>query len=386
MQRPPPSTEALPDDDWPTTYEFAPPLPTRAPPQPQAPSSPQLVRSASKREDECMFEAPPDAENAATVEEDGPAKPPATAPARIPFPNSRMAEHFPGFVSRSAIFAASGGKGFYAGKIESAPHYDIACKGPRLSMRDKAAWEGAVEAGRAHGWLGEEFKVSLSSIAKRMGAQGSGPDLAALRKRLERIAQVTVEFELLKGGGAGSGKLLLSVRTADGETWVALDPAFATPAFDGDWLFPALPTRRREFPTAAGQWLHDYFTINQLPNESFAIETLRAMCGYDAEAGRFASLVRDAMTLLSNPGLLGCAPGLAPVASFSFDKHMQREARRWSLTVARGGEKVSYAMPAHERAKRAQEKAAKSAEAGREAAEAKAKADAIARRRRGPSL
>lgn len=333
-----------------------------------------------------MFEIPTGSELAAPGHDSIPEQPAAAAPARIPFPNAKVANHFPGFISRSALFAASGRKGTRSGKVESAPHYEITCDGPRLSMRDKAAWEGAVEAGRSHGWLGEEFKVSLSAIAKRMGSQGDGRALAALRKRLERIARVTVAFELLKGGGAGSGKLLLSVKTVKGTTWVALDPAFAGPAFDGDWLFPSLRERRRRFPTAAGQWLHDFFAINQLPNESFPLETLRAMCGYAPAASRFASVARDAMKLLSDPKLMGGTTGLAPVASFSFDKKEQREATHWFLTVVRGKEKPSYAMPAHERAKRAQEKSAKASDASQIAAEAKAKADAAARRRRGPAL
>lgn len=317
------------DDEGPTEFEE---------PAPPAASAPCLAAAACAAASTLSLDPAPTPPRAEPAE-----------PAPVAFPHAAKLSHFPAFVARSALFRVGRGKvgaeRDLSGRVASHPQYRIEREGPRLGTWDKSVWEAAMAAGKRHGSLGEEMRISLSSVVAAIGSSDySKASLAKVFESLSMLARTHVDFKFANTGLGGAGKLLASARREGGECRVALDPAFAEPAFSLNLQFQMLPARRRAISSDIGRWLHDFLSINEDYPQGFALGDLRRMCGYESDPGRFPSLVNAALAeIQSLPENSGRGDRGSVVESFAIHK-CSGGADEWRLGFKRGTEKLVYEM------------------------------------------
>ena len=296
---------------------------------PKAPSAiePDQLLAIPSSASEAMELAGPPAGEASTV-------PPREMPHRD---DPRM----PGLLARSALFGAGLGSGQAVirklAPIGCYPPYKLAYEGPRLTMKDKQVWELALEAAKRSGPAGEEFKSSLSALAKGMGRKRpGGADTSLVRASLERLAGARVEFTL-GDGFQGSGSLLLSARESVTGWWIAFDPALCD-LFERDIRFPMDAERRAMLKTELARWLHDFLSTHDDYEKGYKLADLRRLSGYEADPSQFSSKLRDALA-----DLVEKAPSL--VKSFKVTR-VGRESDDWVVRIEMLAAKATgFAMP-----------------------------------------
>lgn len=280
----------------------------------------------------------------------------STAPLRA-MPH-RDDPRMPGLLARSALFGAGPGSGQAEVRklapIGCYPPYKLVYEGPRLTMKDKQVWELALGAAKRRGWAGEEFKTSLSALAKGMGRKRpGGADTSLVRGSLERLARARVQF-VLGDGHQGSGSLLLSARESAAGWWLAFDPGLCD-LFERDFRFKMDAERRAMLKTELARWLHDFLSTHDEYEKGYKIADLRRLSGYEADASQFSSKLRNALA-----DLVAKAPSL--VKSFEMTR-VGRESDDWMVKIEMFAPKATgFAMPPKARADRARQSRTKAPE------------------------
>jgi hypothetical protein len=278
--------------------------------------------------------------------------PPPQGQQLAPWPARDRAGLYPALFSRSALFQVGRGKRLKGGEAPAPAPRAVACQGghelsatgPRLSMRDKAVWEFALDRARAAGQIGVEFELSARACALALGASKdrSSETLRRVRESLDRLATTTLGYEL-STGEKGSCKLLASSRRDGKACVVALDPKLGA-LLEADFLFKLDAPRRAGLGSDLAKWLHDFHSTHEQFDGAFSVETLRGLCGYEAQPGHFSGELQAAMRALAE-----AAPKL--LAAFHVAKPSAK-AGSWKASVTRGEEVVSYEMPEREWRKR----------------------------------
>lgn len=265
-----------------------------------------------------------------------PSSPQASSP---PMPHKSRPAHFPGFIARSAMFRVTRQNKILPQLTQiSIAGGSMSICGPLLCMRDKAVWETAIQIAkeRANN-VGEAFDIELRDFARRMGSSDhSGKALDSIWASLERLAQVRVEFEIIKEKCKGIGSLLASAIKTGGRAYVRLNPDFALAALVGGKQFRFNTARRNALPSSLAQWLHDYYTTHKIAEE-VDLKYLRGLCGYDGVARNFPTKLREAMDELTN-----AAPSL--IESYSVID-TTRSSDAWKLLVVFGSETPEFLPP-----------------------------------------
>lgn len=254
---------------------------------------------------------------------------------------------YPSLFSRSALFQVGKGKRDAPWRatrtVACQGEHELEATGPRLSTRDKAVWEFAIDSARVAGQIGEEFELPLRACALALGAtkDRSSKSLDRVFESLGRLAGTQLNFKFATGE-SGSCKLLARAAMRGKACVVALDPAFGA-LLAADFLFKIDTARRRTLGSDVAKWLHDFHSTHEQFDGAFLVGTLRKLCGYEAQEGHFSgrlvAALEDAKAL---------APGI--VAGFEVSKP-KAKADAWKLSVARGDDAASFEMP--ERAWRA---------------------------------
>lgn len=273
----------------------------------------------------------------------------AAAPAQklAQWPARDRAGLYPALFSRSALFQVGKGRRDAPWRatrtVACQGEHKLEATGPRLSMRDKAVWEFAIDRARAAGQIGEEFELPLRACALALGAtkDRSSKTLDRVYASLERLASTTLDFKFATGE-SGSCKLLARAAMRGKACVVALDPALGA-LLAADFLFLIDAGRRQKLGSDVAKWLHDFHSTHEQLDGAFLLGTLRKLCGYEGQEGHFsgqlAAALKDAQT---------SAPGV--VAGFQVSKP-KAKADAWKVSVVRGDDAASFEMP--ERAWRA---------------------------------
>lgn len=250
--------------------------------------------------------------------------------------------HFPSMFARSSIFRVGRGKGLVLPPQEIATYarLRVVFEGPRLTMRDKRVWEQAVAAAKQHGFSGDEFELSLSSLARALNAAPTGAALRSIVESLERLAKARIKY-VIDERARGEAALLGSFLKRPGSGWrVSLDPGLHAAMFE-DLQFPTNLARRERLSTDLARWLHDFFATHKKGyEEGIPVETLRRLCGYDAEACHFPKFLRGALAELTE-----VAPEL--IAAFRIQR-VGRHGKDWKAFVTRGSEVAAFKLPAED--------------------------------------
>lgn len=256
----------------------------------------------------------------------------------IEIPLRDKPEHFPAFMSRSALFRAgrSGAPDTTAMFEIPAQGCSIKAIGARLSMRDKAIWEVAIQLAKEKSEdMSQPYFVSLRDFAKRLGDADMGGDaLEAIWQGLLRLCAVTIQFTAR--GASGAGSMLSTAVKKDGKCYIRLNPDFALPALASDIQFRIRSKRRNGLSMALSQWLHDFFSTHT-ETRDLDIGYLRTLCGYDGTAKNFPAKLRRAMA-----EMVAKVPDL--IASFEIIR-CGRNSDGWKLRIVRGNEKPEFTMP-----------------------------------------
>ena len=256
----------------------------------------------------------------------------------ITIPMRDKPEHFPAFMSRSALFRA----GRSASQSPQTPidipaqGCSIKTAGARLSMRDKAIWEVAIQLAKENSQdMSRPYIVSLRDFAKRIGDGDMGGDaLDAIWQSLLRLCSVTVHFAAR--GASGAGSMLSTAVKRDGKCYIRLNPDFVQPALASDIQFRIRSQRRNGLCMALSQWLHDFYSTHT-ETRDLDISYLRALCGYDGPAKNFPTKLRKAMAELASK-----VPEI--IASFEIVR-LGRNSDGWKLRIVRGSERPEFTVP-----------------------------------------
>jgi hypothetical protein len=256
----------------------------------------------------------------------------------VEMPMRDKPEHFPAFMSRSALFRAGRSGNSSTGADVEIPAQGCAIKaiGARLSMRDKAIWEVAIQLAKEHSQdMSQPYFVSLRDFAKRLGDANMGGDaLEAIWQGLLRLCSVTIHFTAR--GASGTGSMLSTAVKKDGKCYIRLNPDFALPALASDIQFRIRSKRRNALSMSLSQWLHDFLSTHT-ETRDLDVGYLRSLCGYDGPVKNFPAKLRQAMAELANK-----VPEL--VASFEIVRS-GRNSDGWKLRIVRGNEKPEFSMP-----------------------------------------
>lgn len=260
------------------------------------------------------------------------------ATAYVEMPLRDKPEHFPAFMSRSALFRAGRSDDSNARADVDIPAQGCAIKavGARLSMRDKAIWEVAIQLAKEKSQdMSQPYLVSLRDFAKRLGDANMGGDaLEAIWQGLIRLCSVTIHFTAR--GTSGAGSMLSTAVKKDGKCYIRLNPDFALPALASDIQFRIRSKRRNALSMSLSQWLHDFLSTHT-ETRDLDVGYMRTLCGYDGPAKNFPAKLRQAMAELASK-----VPEL--VASFEIVRN-GRNSDGWKLRIARGAEKPEFTMP-----------------------------------------
>lgn len=286
--------------------------------------------------------------------------PPAAAPVGVATQGSTTAQQalaawpprdrvglYPSLFSRSALFQVGRGKRGArwpaTRKVACQGEHELEATGPRLSTRDKAVWEFAIDRARAAGQIGEEFELPLRACALALGAKKdrSSKSLDRVFESLERLASTQLDFKFASGE-SGSCKLLARAAMRGKACVVALDPALGA-LLAADFLFEIDVARRQKLGSDIAKWLHDFHSTHEQFDGTFLVGTLRELCGYEAQEGHFSGQLVAALN-----DAKASAPGI--VAGFEVSKP-KAKAGAWKVSVARGDAAARFEMP--ERARRA---------------------------------
>lgn len=254
-------------------------------------------------------------------------------------PHRDKPDHFPAFMSRSAMFKAGRSSEDMATFTEfPAQGCTLRCRGPRLTMKDKHVWETAIQiAKESSPGLSSSFEIGLRDFARRMGHKDfCSKTLTPIWDSLERLACARIEFDI-PGQCSGVGSMLSTAVKRNNRFYLRLNPDFALPALMGDKQFKIRSERRAKLSSALAQWLHDFYSTHSAARD-LDLGYLRELCGYDSIPRNFPNKLDQAMKELSD-----IAPEL--IASFEIIK-VGREGDLWKLRAVRGPESASYKMPA----------------------------------------
>lgn len=281
---------------------------------------------------------------------------PATAPAQgsnaagqalAAWPPRHRVGLYPSLFSRSALFQVGKGKRDTPWRatrtVACQGGHELVATGPRLSMRDKAVWEFALDRARAAGQIGEEFELPLRACALALGAtkDRSSKTLDRVFESLERLASTQLDFKFATGE-SGSCKLLARAAMRGKACVAAFDPALGA-LLGADFLFKIDAARRRTLGSDIAKWVHDFHSTHEQFDGAFLIGTLRELCGYEAQAGHFSGQLVAALE-----DAKARAPGI--VDGFEVSKP-KAKADAWKVSIMRGDDAASFEMP--ERAWRA---------------------------------
>lgn len=274
-----------------------------------------------------------------SADQAGPATIQPTAKAAV-LPHCDKPNHFPAFMSRSALFkvgrfdmdAASCGP-----RTIPAQHCQLIATGPRLNMRDKAVWEAAIQAAKEqHADVSQAFVISLRDLARRMGETDMCAErLDSIWESLARLAAARIEFKT-ENHGAGIGCLVATIAKKDGQCYLRLNADFATAALLEDKQFKLNTARRALLGSSIAQWMHDFLSTHSTAME-MDLAYIKGLCGYDGVARNFPSKLRAAMDEIVEK-----APEL--VSSYEIIEG-QRNSDKWKLSIVKGSDKPSFAMP-----------------------------------------
>ena len=260
------------------------------------------------------------------------------ASAYVEMPMRDKPEHFPAFMSRSALFRAgrSGDSSTRGDADIPAQGCAIRTVGARLSMRDKAIWEVAIQLAKEQSQdMSKPYFVSLRDVSKRLGDSNMGGDaLEAIWQGLVRLCSVTIHFTAR--GTSGAGSMLSTAVKKDGKCYIRLNPDFVLPALANDIQFRIRSKRRNALSMALSQWLHDFLSTHTEARD-LDVGYLRSLCGYDGPAKNYPAKLRQAMAELASK-----VPEL--VASFEIVR-CGRNSDGWKLRIVRGAEKPEFTMP-----------------------------------------
>lgn len=309
------SEELLPEDDWDLPQEARPPIGATAP---------QRKAIAPKGAAGAINAAPPVQEQAAA---------PKSAPAVLP--NASKLEHQPAFLTRSGLFSATKHAASLPpnSSVKSQGGYNLRASGDRLGMRDKAAWEAAMQVAKESGDASQDIPVNLSDLARRMGLRNAnGAALAGIWESLQRLAQAQVEVELQ--GQVHAGKMLEPATKHGLAHSIRIDLGWTMAILEHDHQFKLNAARRIALPGALAQWLHDFISTHSSYSRKLTVGYLRDLCGFEGQARRFPSLLNTALAELATN-----APEL--VAGHSVKK-VGRSSDRWEPDISRGPEAPSF--------------------------------------------
>lgn len=259
----------------------------------------------------------------------------------IEVPCRTKTDHFPGFMSRSALFRAAQTSNLVEDQPLQIPAQgcSIQVLGPRLSMRDKAVWEIAIQLAKETSIdMSQPFEISLREFVRRLGeTDTSGAGLDSIWQCLRRLSLARISFDI-KGQCTGHGSIFSTAIKRDGVCYVRLNPDFVAPALARDLQFKFDSPRRNSLAMPLAQWLHDFFSTHDQLKRDMDIKYLRNLCGYCGPKRNFPAKLKSAMTELSN-----AAPGL--IQSFELIK-AARDSDQWLLKVTRGSETPRFELPA----------------------------------------
>ena len=312
------SEELRPEDDWDLPQEARPPI---------AATAPQRKAIAPNGAAGAINAAPP-------VQEQAPA--PKSAPAVLP--HASKLEHQPAFLTRSGLFSATKHAAALPpnSSVKSQGGYNLRASGDRLGMRDKAAWEAAMQVAKESGDASQDIPVNLSDLARRMGLRNAnGAALAGIWESLQRLAQAHVEVELQ--GQVHAGKMLESATKHGLAHSIRIDLGWSTAILEQDYQFKLDASRRAKLSGSLAQWLHDFISTHDSYSRNLTIGYLRDLCGFEGQARRFPSLLDAALAELAAK-----APELVAGRSV---KKVGRSSRKWELAIQRGPEAPAFCKP-----------------------------------------
>jgi hypothetical protein len=266
----------------------------------------------------------------------------------LPFvevPNKEKPDHFPAFMSRSALFRASQATETNFDEITEIPSQDstIRVLGPRLSMRDKAVWEIAIQLAKEESVdMSQAFQVSLRDFVRRLGEKDTGgAGLASVWGCLQRLALARITFDI-KGQCSGLGSILSTAVKSGGHCYLRLNPDFVCPALTTGLQFRLNSQRRNSLAMPLAQWLHDFYSTHT-KSRDIDLAYLKNLCGYVGENKNFVVKLRKAMGELATS-----APTL--IAKFEIIKR-GRDSEKWILRVVKGTELPQFDQPQHVKAR-----------------------------------
>ena len=252
-------------------------------------------------------------------------------------PHRKLPNHFPAFMSRSALFKAGRSSTNLADSTElPAQGYVLRVQGPRLTMRDKQVWETAIQiAKESADDLSSSFEIGLRDFARRMGSTDfNGKALAAIWASLQRLAEARIQFSI-PGSCSGVGSMLSTAVKQGSRCYVRLNPDFALAALAGDKQFKIHRDRRSKLAQALAQWLHDFFSTHSVSRD-LDLKYLRNLCGFDGRKRNFPEKLRLAMAEL-------CAAAPELIASFSVEE-IGWDGDAWILKVVKGSESPEFKL------------------------------------------
>ncbi len=194
----------------------------------------------------------------------------------------------PNGILRSALFGVvqRGRRRYLHGvAIAALDGVAIRYKGERLDQCDLTVWQSVLHAVR-HQRIGSHCKVASYTLLKLMGKTDSGKNRATLQACIERL--VATALTVQQGRHTYIGSLIASAAKDEStRSWtIELDPRLS-PLFCRDQFTQLEWAVRRELRGhQLAEWLHGFYATHAKPF-GFRVETLRRLCGSEAEIRRF---------------------------------------------------------------------------------------------------
>lgn len=221
----------------------------------------------------------------------GPRELPACANGKRPVPNA---------ILRSALFGiVAKGARKYEQRVLKASVNGITVKftGQQLDQPDLDVWLGCLQLSQKSP-VGTQVYFSMYSFLKNLGRNTGKSDREWLKNSLIRLSACVIEM------GADryfySGHLINDCYRDDAEKEyvLILNPKILYFFSNEQWTGLDLSERKKLKGKTLAQWLHGFYSTHSAPH-SYKIDTLKKLCGSEADLKEFKRMLKNAFSDLS---------------------------------------------------------------------------------------
>lgn len=216
---------------------------------------------------------------------------PACADGKRPVPNA---------ILRSALFGiVAKGARKYEQRVLKASVNGITVKftGQQLDQSDLDVWLGCLQYLKKVP-VGTQVHFSMYSFLKNLGRNTGKSDREWLRNSLTRLSACLIEMG--DGRHFYNGHLINDYyrNEVEGEYILTLNPKILSFFSSELWTGLDLDKRRQLKGKTLSQWLHGFYSTHSAPHP-YKVETLKNLCGSEADLKEFRRMLKKALSDLS---------------------------------------------------------------------------------------